>query len=77
MTEYASKQAPCGFGAFGTCCCTCVNQLKLLDQCTHTGGTRKCGDQRNDDFICIAFINEGIAMKNDKHGMCEVYEERK
>jgi len=74
----ASDLAPCGFGAFGTCCCTCSGQLILVDSCNHLGGTRKCGEFPEDEYVCIVFASESnIAMKSNKHGMCEGYNERK
>lgn len=71
----AEELAPCGFGAFGTCCCTCANHYKLVDKCTHIGGTRKCGEYPDGEFVCLVFAPE-FAQKWNEHGMCEGHVER-
>lgn len=69
----ANELAPCGFGAFGTCCCTCKNHLRLVDKCNHLGGTRRCGEYPDGEFVCLVFSDTGVAQKCDEHGMCEGY----
>ena len=76
MSDYIHEPAPCGFGAFGTCCCTCTKLLKLVDKCHHLGGTRKCGESPDGEFVCLVFAQEGLAQKWEQHGMCEEYTEK-
>lgn len=76
----AGELAPCGFGAFGTCCCTCVNLAKTLDKCNHLGGSRTCGTEETAGFACLGFYRAdgGPIMLNwEEHGMCEMYQAKK
>lgn len=50
------------------CCCDCKLQLELVD--------------RNDpdapeQYVCLVFGNEGKAVKNTKHGLCEMWTVRR
>lgn len=71
----AGELAPCGNGAFGTCCCTCVNLAKTIEKCTHLGGGGVCGGEPTGFACLVAFnVDGGPVITNwSEHGMCEMY----
>lgn len=60
MRMPAEELAPCGYGAFGTCCCTCRHHLPVV----------------NDKYACLYFVDGDYVHILGEHGMCEGYERR-
>lgn len=84
----AEELAPCGFGAFGTCCCTCAYRVETYRPCKkHQGGRGACPpSKQKSGFACTLFyemakekgsVDGSIFVEWSEHGMCEGYVERK
>lgn len=48
MSEEEPALAPCGFGAFGSCCCTCVH---------HAETVQWISGQSTKGYACLVFLN--------------------
>jgi len=74
--------APCGFGAYGTCCCTCIHHAKTVLSCQkHQGGKGACPPSQQVSYACLMFYAEDkgqspIIIDWPEHGMCEGYSAR-
>jgi hypothetical protein len=84
----AGELAPCGFGAFGTCCCTCIHRVETIRACKkHQGGRGACPpSKQKKGYSCTLFYEMArdkgpatgpILVDWSEHGMCEGYLERK
>lgn len=72
----AEDLAPCGFGAFGTCCCTCRYHARTLARARPRKQKKRKQKIRVLGYACTLFreLAGGFVQTEwNKHGACEGY----